>query len=359
MRTSDKYLKSTVVEEHTIQVGVGPYTLKGATASYFTFRDAYNDGATVTYRVTNGPNVEIVTGVFNAIANTLSRGTVIVSSNSDNLINWNDNTRLLIRPVRVPVVTPPPVHFDAASSLQSTVSPSVTSRSFNITTIRSNDIIVLHVVINNESATVPVITNISSNPILTWIKRVPTVSGTYNGIYLFGPNSVVSETWYAIASTPGTYTMTIDTNSALAFLNATAVAINGINISSPWDENVSLPALGSNFNASIPTTIEVTGISTQNADTMVLFILDDFDIVGLPVEVGWAGSGYELFKNSENVNAFISLFIETGTSGKILTTQLVSQTIAGRIAEPPFFTSDHYTSGAWIATIDVLKITPY
>lgn len=281
--------------------------------------------------------------------------TLSLRSDGDNN-DWIIRNFCCVLPTPLPPPPPPASALDfvnARARLNSTVSPTVPSRSFTITTTKP-DVIILHIVINAESGSTPLVTGVFTSG-LVWHRRA-SIPGTMHGIYLFGANSIVSETWYAVAATPGLFNITITTSSALAFLNATAVGINGIDMSSPIDGHSSLPARATNFGYPVQQTIQVSGVSTQNPNTMVLFILDDFDLAGLPVEVGWSTSGYELFHTAENLQAFIGLFVETGTSGKLFSAPLSSQTIVGRIAEPPDFTADHLTSGAWVITVDALKL---
>ena len=76
------------VKETTITTGTGRITLSGATFGGFqTFSDAIGNGNTTYYCIQNDRRFEIGVGAYRSSDNTLSRDTVLQSSNSDNLIS--------------------------------------------------------------------------------------------------------------------------------------------------------------------------------------------------------------------------------------------------------------------------------
>ncbi len=95
--TVKEFADSAAVYEYSYSTGTGPYELAGAYGGFFRFSDAYQDGQTIYYRVTDGSaNTEFAIGTLNAAANTISRDTIIQSSNGGAAINWTGRTRLLI-----------------------------------------------------------------------------------------------------------------------------------------------------------------------------------------------------------------------------------------------------------------------
>lgn len=76
------------VKETSTTEGVGTLTLDGATFGGFqSFQDAIGDGNTTYYCIENGSNFEIGVGTYTSSSNTLSRDTVLQSSNSDSKIS--------------------------------------------------------------------------------------------------------------------------------------------------------------------------------------------------------------------------------------------------------------------------------
>jgi hypothetical protein len=121
-----------------------------------------------------------------------------------------------------------------------------------LTTSLTNDIVIIYVHINHATVSV---SNITGG--LTWALRKR-----------FTGNSVGEEVWWALAATAqSAVTFTVNLSGTPTNSDAGCFAINGANTSTPWDVNGSLPATGTASSASAPT---VTGVSTTNANTMLL-----------------------------------------------------------------------------------------
>ncbi len=76
------------VKETTITTGTGDISLGGRTFGGFqTFSEAIGDGNTTYYCIQNDSRFEIGLGTYTNSTNSLSRDTVLQSSNSDNKIN--------------------------------------------------------------------------------------------------------------------------------------------------------------------------------------------------------------------------------------------------------------------------------
>jgi len=77
------------VKETTTTTGTGTVSLAGAYTGFQSFATAFTTGSTVYYAITDGVNWEIGSGVFTSGApSTLSRATVLASSNSNALVNF-------------------------------------------------------------------------------------------------------------------------------------------------------------------------------------------------------------------------------------------------------------------------------
>jgi hypothetical protein len=96
------------IAETTYITGTGPYTLNGPIAGFFPFSAEYIDGQSgILYRVSDGANTEETSGTYTAATNSLSRDTIIVSTNGGNPVNWSGRTRPLVQGL-VAVAPPPP-----------------------------------------------------------------------------------------------------------------------------------------------------------------------------------------------------------------------------------------------------------
>lgn len=88
------------VRDLTATVGTGIYTLSNATPSgYNSFLGYVDDGATVTYCVVDGNSFEVASGVYTETGLTVSRDSIITSSNSGNPVDWsNGNKNIFLTP---------------------------------------------------------------------------------------------------------------------------------------------------------------------------------------------------------------------------------------------------------------------
>ncbi len=205
----------------------------------------------------------------------------------------------------------------------------------------SDCVLIVHVVFNALSPDLSTLLN--TNPIsdsvgLIWSRR-SRVTGVESG------RSKDSELWWAVMPSSGSIDITAHTDSPLAFFIMTAHAISGANTLTPWDTNLSLPATDSDLSGSI-TIPTVAGVSTDSASSMVLFLYDEFRIVGL---LG-GPAGFSRGAGGQCANAFIGLIIEDTTWYEAVTSALASQTLT---AAPAIGTSPGVAN--WIVIADALQ----
>ena len=80
------------VKETTTTTSTGTYTLAGAVDGFQSFA-AVGDGNTTYYACTDGTDYEVGVGSYTASGTTLSRVTILESSNSDAAVNWGAGTK--------------------------------------------------------------------------------------------------------------------------------------------------------------------------------------------------------------------------------------------------------------------------
>lgn len=80
------------VKETTTTTSTGTYTLAGAVTGYQSF-SVIGDTNTTYYTVTNGTDWEVGIGTYTASGTTLSRDTILESSNSGNAVNWGAGSK--------------------------------------------------------------------------------------------------------------------------------------------------------------------------------------------------------------------------------------------------------------------------
>lgn len=80
------------VQETTTTTGTGTVTLAGAATGYQTFA-AVGDGNSTYYTITGTTEWEVGIGTYTSSGTTLSRTTVISSSNSGSLVNFSAGSK--------------------------------------------------------------------------------------------------------------------------------------------------------------------------------------------------------------------------------------------------------------------------
>jgi len=80
------------VKETTTTTGTGTYTLDGAAVGFQDF-SVIGDGNTTYYACTDGIDWEVGIGTYTSSGTTLSRDTILESSNSGNAVNWGAGLR--------------------------------------------------------------------------------------------------------------------------------------------------------------------------------------------------------------------------------------------------------------------------
>lgn len=80
------------VQETTTTTGTGTVTLAGAATGYQTFA-AVGDGNSTYYTITGTTEWEVGIGTYTASGTTLSRTTVLSSSNSGSLVNFSAGSK--------------------------------------------------------------------------------------------------------------------------------------------------------------------------------------------------------------------------------------------------------------------------
>jgi hypothetical protein len=86
--------KADFTKETSLTTGILFYELQGAAIGFRTFVSAVGSGETVRYSVTDGIDWEVSEGVISSGAtDTLSRDTILSSSNSGNAVNWGEGEK--------------------------------------------------------------------------------------------------------------------------------------------------------------------------------------------------------------------------------------------------------------------------
>lgn len=88
--------RASFVQETTTTTGTGTYSLAGATAGRQTLVAGNGSGTTVRYSITNGTDWEVGEGVVTSgTPDTLTRGTILESSNSGSAVSWGAGNKTI------------------------------------------------------------------------------------------------------------------------------------------------------------------------------------------------------------------------------------------------------------------------
>ena len=82
------------VKETSVTTGSGTSTLNGTYGGFQSFLSGIGDGNTTYYAVENDTSWEVGIGTYTQSSNTLSRDTILKSSNSNNVISLNGVSRV-------------------------------------------------------------------------------------------------------------------------------------------------------------------------------------------------------------------------------------------------------------------------
>lgn len=113
-----------LVQETTTTTGTGTYSLAGAATGFQSFISGVGSGSTVTYTCTDGTNWEVGNGVVTSGSpNTLTRATILASSNSGAAVSWASGTKNISLTVDASWFTAPTVNTVNINAGTTTVAP--------------------------------------------------------------------------------------------------------------------------------------------------------------------------------------------------------------------------------------------
>jgi hypothetical protein len=247
-----------------------------------------------------------------------------------------------------PIVLPT---FDGGGGIGALGPTSITISGINTT--KSNDILILMVALEQTAQvggpSPPAVGSVSSSPTaLSWTLRSgPTVINPGStGCGLFPPCSMSVYTYWAHAASPlvgESITVTIPGGCATAI--ACMAAFNGINTSSPWDPNGSLPKVAV-YDAPTQTRAEVTGVSTSHATDVLLSFGVAFTAPNMNVNYGpWSFAGSS---SSQAIQVFVGLYTTGGIFYNVVSSQQSGATF-------PTQTDSAHIYQCWVVVADALR----
>lgn len=116
------------VQETTTTTGTGTLTLNGAVTGFQSF-SVIGDGNTTFYAIVYGSDFEIGIGTYTSSGTTLSRDTILSSSNNNNAVDFGAGTKNVF----VTYPASKSINLDSSNNLDLTGVPIVSSSNGNIT----------------------------------------------------------------------------------------------------------------------------------------------------------------------------------------------------------------------------------
>ena len=108
-------LYADYTKETTTTTGTGTLTLAGAVTGFQAFSAAFSTGQTVQFSTTDGTNWEVAEGVYTTSGTTLTRATIIASSNSGSAVSWGAGSKT-VACVSPAYIFNPVTNFTASST---------------------------------------------------------------------------------------------------------------------------------------------------------------------------------------------------------------------------------------------------
>lgn len=179
--------------------------------------------------------------------------------------------------------TPGVLSFDGAAVVNQGLS-GASSGAVTFSTTLPDDIIVLMMSLENSPAAAPTVLSVADTAGLTWARR---------SFQNHASTTHRLEVWWAHAAAVLTGDVITATTDFYDDATMTVFAINGANLSAPWDTNGSLPATATG-NGNVPS---VGSVATTANDTFVLGFTSDAQS---PQFTGGAGSGFTTLATPHN-----------------------------------------------------------
>ncbi len=213
-----------------------------------------------------------------------------------------------------------------------------TSGHVTLSTADSNDIILVYVA--NEDTTHASVRSVSSVTATGLSFAHRSTSSISSSPYSDG------EVWWAYSPLAlSSVQITVTLSGSTDDCSIVALGVNGANIVTPWDANVALPKSATATTAGTPS---VTGISTSNANDMILGFagLTTTSDSSFPTETG--GAGYSLIQVQKNTG---------GSGGSEAAVQYKTVTTTQTTVTESFGTATD-SSDNWMMTADAIQAAP-
>lgn len=293
------------VKETTTSTGTTAITLAGASTGYQTFSSAVGNANTTYYTIADqsGANWEVGIGTYTSAGNTLSRDTVLASSNAGALVTFTSGTKdvFVTYPAERALYTGGPLGTPASGTLTNCTFPTLNQ---NTTGTAAGLSATLAISSGGTGAT-----TLAGAGILT-----ASASNTFTGTQTFNGTSTTLAAIFTNAAETTTVSATAATGTIAYYTNSQSVMYYTSNASANWTLNLRHSA-GTTLNTAmaIGQTITVTFMVT-NGTTAFYNNVVQVDGTTTGVTTKWQGGTAPASGNVSAVDVYTYAIIKTANA---------------------------------------------
>jgi len=301
------------VKETTTSTGTTAITLAGAATGYQTFSSAVGNANTTYYTIADqtGANWEVGIGTYTSAGNTLSRDTVLASSNAGSLVTFTSGTKdvFVTYPAGKAIYTGGPLGTPSSGTLTNATGYTYANLSGTVPTWNQNTTGTAA----GLSATLAIASGGTGATTLA-LAKVPVwdVANTFTGTQTFNGTSTTLAAIFANAAETTTVSATAATGTIAYYTATQSVMYYTSNASANWTLNLRHSA-GTTLNTamSVGQTVTVTFMVTNGATA---FYNNVVQVDGTTVTPKWQGGTAPTSGNASSIDVYTYAIIKTAAS---------------------------------------------